>query len=92
MALTAPGKPSVYIDADSGRSPWITPERLAKEGALVVWEEKGDGTLPSQLAALIGTATRRESTFNWPYMPSHSPLRIGYAIVPPRLPLKGEGS
>jgi 4-amino-4-deoxy-L-arabinose transferase-like glycosyltransferase len=87
VALTAQGKPSIYIDGDRSRSPWITPERLAEEGALVVWLEKGNGTPPSQLAALIGTSTRRESTFDWPYMASHSPLRIGYAIVPPRSPL-----
>ncbi len=93
VALTAVDRPSIYTEADRMRSPWITPERLAREGALVVWQEKSDGAPPpQQLAGLIGAAARRTATFAWPYMPDHSPLRIGYAIVPPAAPPASNGS
>src|SRR5690606_7476285 len=30
-------RPSVLLDGNLQRSPWLTPERLRNEGALVVW-------------------------------------------------------
>jgi 4-amino-4-deoxy-L-arabinose transferase-like glycosyltransferase len=83
VALTAPGKPSIYTDADPDRAQWITQERLAEGGALAVWQLKGDQPLPELLAKFIGTAPRKEITFVWPDSASRPPLRIGYAVVPP---------
>ncbi|WP_159103972.1 glycosyltransferase family 39 protein, partial [Rhodopseudomonas sp. B29] len=37
VAAYASPRPSVFIDADYTRSPWITPERLRQSGALIVW-------------------------------------------------------
>ncbi|WP_415914727.1 glycosyltransferase family 39 protein [Rhodopseudomonas palustris] len=37
VALYASPRPSVFIDADFRKSPWITPERLKQSGTLVIW-------------------------------------------------------
>ena len=37
----------VFTSADYKRSPWITPEQVARDGALVVWLEEGAGERPS---------------------------------------------
>jgi hypothetical protein len=37
VAYDASPRPSVLIDADLGKSPWITPQRLKQSGTLVVW-------------------------------------------------------
>jgi hypothetical protein len=74
---------SVYTNADTELSPWITPERLTREGALVVWEERGSGP-PDKLAGLVGTRRPRIISIPVPragmQMP---PILIGYAVVPP---------
>lgn len=40
LASSLDNRPSVFFNADFSKNPWITPERLAKEGAVFVW--KGD--------------------------------------------------
>lgn len=37
VALYASPRPSVFIDGDFRKSPWITPERLKASGTLVLW-------------------------------------------------------
>jgi hypothetical protein len=37
VAQYATPRPSVFIDADVRKSPWITPQRLKQSGTLVVW-------------------------------------------------------
>jgi hypothetical protein len=37
VAQYATPRPSVFIDADFRKSPWITPQRLKQSGTLVVW-------------------------------------------------------
>jgi hypothetical protein len=37
VALYASPRPSVFIDGDFRKSPWITPERLKTSGTLVLW-------------------------------------------------------
>nr|WP_246432890.1 glycosyltransferase family 39 protein [Rhodopseudomonas rhenobacensis] len=37
VALYASPRPSVFIDADFRKSPWVTPERLKQSGTLVIW-------------------------------------------------------
>ena len=91
VALTGADRPSIFTDGDPILSPWTTPERLAREGALVVWQDKGAGP-PPRLAALIGTAAQREESFIWPDRRDRQPLRIGYAIVPPTAPSGETGS
>lgn len=75
---------SVYTNADPKLSPWITPQRLAREGALVVWEEKGSGP-PDRLAALAGTLERHTMSVPVPRAGRARPaIVIGYAVLRPQ--------
>lgn len=82
VALDAPGAPSV-MEFESERSPWVSPQRLAREGALVVWSEPGG--IPVEW--LIGTYGAghpvHRVTFPWPRAPQAEPVTIGYIIRPP---------
>ena len=84
-ALTASGNPSILTDGSFTLSPWITPERLRAEGALVVWEVRPGAAAapPGHLAVLIGGTKSGVEQFAVPLFPNAPPLSIGYAIVPP---------
>lgn len=85
VAYSAPGAPSVFTGADPGKSPWITRDRLRREGALAVWASAGEtpAAPPPGLAALIGEQALGAETFPWPRHPSRPPLILRYAILPP---------
>jgi 4-amino-4-deoxy-L-arabinose transferase-like glycosyltransferase len=72
-------RPSVFIDADSFKSPWITPDALSRQGAVVIWQE------PQAPLDRFPTA-ERQPPIELPYVPSlgHQPARFEWAIVPPR--------
>jgi hypothetical protein len=59
VALYATPRPSVFVDADPGKSPWMTPQRLKQFGTLVVWTtdefRRTDELPPPYRAALAGT-------------------------------------
>jgi 4-amino-4-deoxy-L-arabinose transferase-like glycosyltransferase len=37
VALGAPGRPSLYLDASPAHTPWVTADDIRRKGALVVW-------------------------------------------------------
>ena len=76
--------PSLFTDADHVRSPWITNERLTREGALVVWTDRGGG-LSQRLADLIGSRPRQVARFSIPGVPAAAPIDVHYAIIQPRV-------
>ncbi len=73
--------PSVFIDADPTKSPWITPAALARQGAVLIWETS-QGT-PAWLARF--PTARRQAPLALPYVPSlgHPPVSLEWAIVKP---------
>jgi 4-amino-4-deoxy-L-arabinose transferase-like glycosyltransferase len=86
VALTGPAKPSLVIDGDLDISPWVTPERIAEQGALVVWRQlpgKEQPKLPDVAKFMTGLAIGSE-TFQWPRRTKAEPLRLGYAVILPR--------
>lgn len=85
IAALEPGAmPSILTDGDLTLSPWITPERLSRSGALLVWEAASDhDPVPTDLAALAPKAQARFERFDWPAFSNAAPLLIGYAILPP---------
>uniref|UniRef100_E6VCR6 Glycosyltransferase RgtA/B/C/D-like domain-containing protein n=1 Tax=Rhodopseudomonas palustris (strain DX-1) TaxID=652103 RepID=E6VCR6_RHOPX len=60
VAAYASPRPSVFIDADPAKSPWITPQRLKQSGTLVVWSTdefaRTDVLPPPYRAALANTS------------------------------------
>jgi 4-amino-4-deoxy-L-arabinose transferase-like glycosyltransferase len=84
VGITAPDKPSILTQGDRLLSPWITPERLAREGALVVWDAGGGKPVPPRLQQVIGDAPVRQEAFPWRRSKERGDLAIGYAVVPPR--------
>ena len=71
--------PSVLINGDYATSPWITPQDVAREGALVVWGEHD----PEPAIASQATTTRSHLTLHYARFPKAPPLVINYAIVQP---------
>jgi 4-amino-4-deoxy-L-arabinose transferase-like glycosyltransferase len=84
VAMDARPRPSVWIDASFEKSPWITPQRLARQGALLLWRVRGGSAPPATLAHLPGARFLGVKSFAWPATPKAPPLRIGYAVIPPR--------
>lgn len=84
VALSGGPMPSILTLGELALSPWITPERLRAQGALVVWLERPDlPNPPPYLATLVGRAPVGRETFAQPRFPNAAPLVIGYAILRP---------
>lgn len=82
VALTGGPAASVFTEGQPKLSPWITQDRLRREGALVVWDVRDDS--PSEkLWRLIGYRVQRFEEFTIPGSRPARVIRIGYAIIPP---------
>ena len=83
IAMRLTPRASVFTDADPHHAPWITPPRLSRDGALVVWQVRGSVAPPPGLA-LKGLEIEGVKSFAWPDEPNAAPLRIGWGIVRPK--------
>jgi 4-amino-4-deoxy-L-arabinose transferase-like glycosyltransferase len=83
VAMRANPRPSVWIDASFIKSPWITQQAVAREGALVVWRIRKVAMPAAALSQLPGLTMLGSKSFAWPGMPRAEPLRIGYGILMP---------
>jgi 4-amino-4-deoxy-L-arabinose transferase-like glycosyltransferase len=85
-ALTAPGRPSLVIDSDFSITPYVTQQRIAAEGALVVWRTRSAADLAKGRSAPdFGPSypVSRE-TFVWPRRTKAEPLQLDYIIMLPK--------
>jgi 4-amino-4-deoxy-L-arabinose transferase-like glycosyltransferase len=82
IAMRTLPRASIFIDADPRHAPWITRARLAREGALVVWQTHANDSPPATLN-LPGMRIMGVKTFTWPREPRAKPLRVGWAILAP---------
>lgn len=85
LVALAPGDmPSIFTNGNFDTAPWITPERLKREGALLIWQA-GDPAagIPLDIAPIAGDRPPHYEQFQWPLFSGAPPLVIGYAIVPP---------
>jgi hypothetical protein len=81
VGLRDAAPPSVLINGDYATSPWVTPEEVARDGALVVWS----GSQPAALPAFIGDAPVNELSFRAARETDAEPdILVRYAIIPPR--------
>ena len=81
IALAAPGTPSVLIDADERKSPWVSARDIAEKGALALWPTR-NGPGPA-LAALTAGRELRHETFRWSDSPTARAIRITWTAIPP---------
>jgi 4-amino-4-deoxy-L-arabinose transferase-like glycosyltransferase len=81
IAFYGAERPSVFIDADPTRSPWVTAAALARLGAVLIWPAS-EG--PPDWLGRLPTAQRLEQ-IKLPYVPplGHPPAGFGWAILPP---------
>lgn len=84
VALAAPGIPSVSVDGDEQKSPWVPRDDLSRKGALVLW--RTDSEPAPGLAALAAGHELRRETFRWSRSATARPIRISWAAIPPRAP------
>ncbi len=80
VGLRSRNPPSVLIDGDFSISPWVSPERAARRGMLLVW--RGDEAPPG-LQALGVDLPAQTAEFSYPAFPGAPPLELHYAILPP---------
>src|SRR5262249_11839939 len=64
VGITAPDNPSIWSGPEPSASPWITPERLQREGMLVVWEAERQRLPPHVLERIASTPVGQER-FRW---------------------------
>ncbi|MCG6204028.1 glycosyltransferase family 39 protein [Rhodopseudomonas sp. HC1] len=85
VALYASPRPSVFIDADVAKSPWISPQRLKQSGTLVVWttdEFARTDELPPPYRAALGEVAPVFGTMVLPL--GRGKLKAyGWAMIPP---------
>lgn len=74
--------PSIFIDADSRKSPWITQERLNREGVLIVW--RAGSPPPARFAAMRPIAEYLTVPIDG--APKARPIELSYLIIPPQKP------
>jgi 4-amino-4-deoxy-L-arabinose transferase-like glycosyltransferase len=82
IAMRTDPRASVFIDGDPRHAPWITPARLSREGALVVWQTHGNDSPPATLR-LPGLRIMGMKTFAFPRNPRAGRLDIGWGVVAP---------
>lgn len=90
VAVRSAERPSVFTDGDIRKAPWITSDRLAKEGALVLWP--GDQGAPPYLLRLQGMKPMGLMTFAWPEISRAKPLVIGWGVILPQKEVNGRPS
>jgi hypothetical protein len=72
--------PSVLIDGDMRKSPWVTQSELRQKGAVVVWRQGDSAPAPFRDLAQSKATTLSIPFKNFPDIP---PLQLHYMIVEP---------
>ncbi len=86
IALGAPSRPSLYLNATPERSPWITPEAIKSKGAIVVWPTTDTaGTPPAEIKERFPDLVPEVPRAFARSMQGRLPLiRIGWAVIRPQ--------
>jgi len=87
VALAAPGRPSLFFDANPERSPWVTLNDLKAKGGILVWPAADtSGAPPAALKARFPDMVPElpPRAFDRP-LPGRLPLlRIGWSLIRPQ--------
>src|SRR3954468_22704522 len=86
VALASPDRPSLYIEASSALSPWLSDDDVREKGAIIVWPVSDQGAAPPialrerfpDMVAEVPRSFERSMQGRLPL------LRIGWAMIRPR--------
>jgi hypothetical protein len=81
VGLTAPARPSILNGGRLDWSPWVSQERIDREGMLIVWDGP-DAKLPPALAPYRGRQPAGTERFKVPG--NSSEIDIHWIVVPPK--------
>ncbi|AVO43710.1 glycosyltransferase family 39 protein [Phreatobacter cathodiphilus] len=85
VAFYAAARPQILFDGDTRLSPWITAERVAREGALLVWHPDDDAARV-RLERLVPSLTAEGSVHADAVLRHGAPTVLAFRIVPPLKP------
>lgn len=88
VALASPDRPSLFLDADPERAPWIAADEIAERGAVVVWRVvDGGGQPPAAVRARFPSLVAEVPRFFTRAIQGNVPLmRVGWAVIRPAGP------
>jgi hypothetical protein len=94
VALGAPGRPSLYLDASPGRTPWVTADDIRRKGAVVVWPNADTrAEVPPAIAARFpGLVADVPHAFEREVQGRLPLLRIGWGVIRPQGDAAGAGA
>ena len=84
VGLNHPDRPSILTEGVLAFSPWITPERLRREGALLVWTEGRGSIATPALAAMATGHSVGEAHFVFPRGQTGQEITIKYVVLKPQ--------
>ncbi|MBN9598041.1 MAG: glycosyltransferase family 39 protein [Afipia sp.] len=86
VGIGAPTRPRVFFDAAPERTPWLTADKFAETGGLVVWRATDTvGAPPPELAARFpGLVPEVPRVFTPLVSGRQDALRIGWGVVRPK--------
>ncbi len=86
VAFASPDRPSLYVDADPARAPWLDDEAVRERGAILTWIATDTaGTPPPALKARFpDLAVEVPRTFERMVQGRLQSLRIGWAMIRPK--------
>jgi len=82
VGINNPDNPSILVDGDLTRSPWITPQKIERDGVLAVWLAADEPV--AEMQALTKSHDVQHSNFRLPGAWSGNAIQVAYSIVPPR--------
>lgn len=88
IAMRAPSRPSLYLDATPHKTPWVTPADIKAKGAVVVWPATDPrGAAPDILRARYGELGPEVAQgFERLVRGRLPPFRIGWSVLRPTPP------
>jgi hypothetical protein len=84
VALDHPDRPSIFTEGEPSFAPWITPDRLARDGTLVVWSESSSADITPAMQKLIAGKPVQEKRVPMPRGKPGTEVVMKYVVIAPR--------
>jgi hypothetical protein len=86
VALAAPSRPHLFLDATPERTPWVTADDIKRQGAIVVWSSADTvGAPPAEIKARFPDLVPEvPQSFARTVQGRLPPFRVGWGMIRPR--------